>query len=78
MTFIQFWRAIAAVPGGIQQDLEAAIASVERLVGKDKRAAGRRMSHLGADFVLNKNAPVETRFSIVDAALVDAGKNGLV
>ena len=78
MVFSNSRKAIAPLSGRIQRDLEVAIAALERLAGEDKRAAGHRTSRLVTDFALNTALPVETRFSIVDAVLRDAEKNGLL
>jgi hypothetical protein len=77
MIFTQSRKAAAVVASQIQRDLESSITSVEKLAGKDKRAAGRRMSRLVVDFALNYALPMTARFSIVDAILMDAEKNGL-
>jgi hypothetical protein len=77
MTFTRSREALAGVSGRIRQDLEAAIASVENLAGKDKQAAGHRTSRLVTAFALNGMLPIATRFSLVDAVLMDAENNGL-
>jgi hypothetical protein len=78
MLFTNSRKAIAPLSGRIQRDLEVAITSLERLAGKDKRAAGHQTSRLVTDFALNTALPVETRFLIVDAVLIDAERNGIL
>jgi len=77
MRFTESRKAIAAVSGKIQQDLEAEIVSVEQLADNDPQAAAFRASQLATTFALNYTLSVETRFSLVDAILTDADKNGL-
>ncbi len=77
MRFTEFRKAIAAVPGPVQRELEGAILSMERLADHNPQAAGRRVHHLITVFGLNYSLPPETRFALADAILMDAERNDL-